>query len=330
MRHTLLYSGLCLALVATASCSKSYDDAPLKGRVATIDKRITSLEGRLKAYNDELSKLEQVLQAGRYVRELRETKQGDQLVGYELGMSDGKTISLTLGKRGATGRGITMGVQQDPSDHKYYWRLNGEWLKNERGERIPLYDTEQTEGIKGFSPKLEIRDGAWHVQVAEGEWTRLDYPVQGPQGDPGELLPGLISSIRPMADQWSYELRLSDGSVLQLPRMAKPKIKFAVSPYRSGPFEMWKTYRVPFTIENPIPDLILEVTSSREASMRMVLTNEEKSEGYMEIEVKGDYTNDWHWRGNYEIYLLRGNRELLDTFTGSIEVEKERENIGFP
>lgn len=323
MRNILLYAGLGLAVLG--SCSKSYDDAPLKGRVEAIDKRIAALEARLKTYNDELATLEQVLQAGRHVTKLEEIEQRGKVLAYELTMSDGKTLYIPLGEQGRAGKGITMGVQQDASDNKYYWTVDSEWLRDSRGNRVPLYDTEQTEGIKGFTPKLEIRDGAWQVQVREGEWTRLNYPIQGPQGDPGDVLPGLVRSIAPAADQWSYELHLTDGSVIQLPRAALSRLIFANTPNSGSSFlENGRKHRLPFTIKNPIPDLIVELVCSSRALMRIVWTNAEKTEGYVEVEplIYSDHMLGESRAVTFTVYLLRGNRELITSFVAGFQVKK--------
>lgn len=361
MRHTALYSAaLGLVLLCTAgSCSKSYDDAPLKGRVETIGKRITSLEARLKTYNDELATLEQLMQGGRYVRELREVKQGTTLVGYEIRMSDGKTFSLSLAKNGKNGKGgIAMSVQQDPSDLEYYWRLNGDWLRDSRGNRIPLYSSGYTTGVAGVTPKLEIRDGAWYVQVAQGEWTRLSYPTQGPQGDagdpgnagpagdPADALAGLIQSITPATGRNAYEMRMVDGTVLYLPGQAQTRIKFPFVPYGSLLYyhfplepeagksyrvlENGKTYRVPFIIEHPEPDMIVEVKTNRSIKAQVVLTNAQKSEGYVEVTPlmydlpisPVEERPKIYLMGYFTIYLMRPNRELLYRTFESVRIEK--------
>lgn len=319
MRHILLYRGLGLVLLATlGSCSKGYDDSALKSRVETIDKRITSLGARLKGYNEELVALEQLLQSGRYVKELKEVRHQDKLVAYELKMSDDKILYLPVGEKGRAGRGITMGVQQDPGDLKYYWTVDSEWLLDSRGNRVALHHTDQPEGIKGFTPKLRIHQYAWQIQVREGEWTRLDYPIVGPEGDTGDILPSLIQSITPAADDWFYELRLTDGTVLHLPRKSPEARILITNPARDNrqaALENGRVHRLPFTIQNPYPGMIVELSpTSKGFGLRLVWTNAEKTEGYLEIEPLmytasiGDV-----WAVGYQVYFLRGNRELISS-----------------
>lgn len=221
-------------LATASSCSKSYDDGPLKGRVETIDKRITSLESRIKSYNEQLATLEQLIKPGRYLKSLREIRQENKLVAYELTMSDEVVFVLPLGQKGKAGKGITMGIQQDPFDGKYYWTLDNAWLMNV-GNRVPVYATDNTEGIAGATPKLKIENNIWYVQIKAGEWTRLDYPARGPYGDPGDETIGIFESINANGDDGTYELKLVDGTVLKIPGRAKVKIIFSNNPATMSP-----------------------------------------------------------------------------------------------
>lgn len=109
-------------------------------------------------------------------------------------MRDDKgNIIPTTGKDGADGKdgqdgqdgkdGTTpiIGVALDPIDNAYYWTLNGDWLLDKDGNRIPLTSRDGqngADGKDGITPQLKIENGYWYVSTDNGKtWTQLGKAV---------------------------------------------------------------------------------------------------------------------------------------------------------
>lgn len=329
MRHTaILWVGIGLLVLTTInSCSKTYDDAPLRSRISNVDKRITDIETRLRTYNQEIATLQELLKPGRSVKAMTQATRDGKLIGYTLEMSDNKTLFLPIGLAGQTGKGITMGVQQEPSDGKYYWRVDDQWLMN-NGERVLAFDVESINGKAGFTPRLDIRDGAWQVETSPDNWQRLDYPIQGPQGDPGVVLPGLFQSINPSATTGYYELQLTDGTILHLQRELQPNLVLDIDPLTLSDEVIKKSYQIPFSIKNYLDGtevsaasgIKVELGTMRFYDIELVWTNAEKTRGYLQLEprqLEGTPRGSRSSTG-YNIYFLRENGELIRTVNISL------------
>lgn len=82
--------------------------------------------------------------------------------GYEVSFRDGKKIFIPIGKDGADGRTlIPVGVQAE--DGLYYWKVDGEWLLDDEGNRIRAGATD------GYIPLFEARaDSLWWISLDNG------------------------------------------------------------------------------------------------------------------------------------------------------------------
>ncbi|MDR2129881.1 MAG: hypothetical protein LBP56_01705 [Odoribacteraceae bacterium] len=128
---------------------------------------------------------------------------------------DGEKIPVTgpKGDPGDTGADGVQGPKGDAGDTPrigveregdlYYWTLNGAWLLDNDGKKIPATgpkgDPGDT-GADGFTPRLRVDavTGYWQVSTADDEWSDVldgdgnpvkatgETGAQGPKGDPGE------------------------------------------------------------------------------------------------------------------------------------------------
>ena len=81
-------------------------------------------------------------------------------------------------------------VELDPTDGNYYWKLNGEWLKDPNGTRIRANGADGTDGKDGqdgISPLVRINaDGIWEVSYDNGQtWVSTGTPATGADGKNG-------------------------------------------------------------------------------------------------------------------------------------------------
>ncbi|NLO24590.1 MAG: hypothetical protein GX114_00385 [Clostridiales bacterium] len=129
--------------------------------------------------------------------------------GYELSMSDGSKITLKHGAKGDKGdKGdqgdkVVMGTKPFGPDDRLYWTIDGEWLLDANGNKVPATGPKGEQGIQGdqgekgepgLTPTLRINTaGHWEMSLDNGiTWQEVKdengNPVQavGPKGDKGE------------------------------------------------------------------------------------------------------------------------------------------------
>lgn len=120
------------------------------------------------------------------------------------------------GQDGEDGHSPLISVKQD-EDGVYYWTLDGEWLTDESGNRIPTTGKDGADGENGapgqdgndgVTPQLKIEDGCWWLKTT-GEWQKLGQ-AKGDKGD---------SSFEDVSvNEWAVVLTLHDGTVFTVPR----------------------------------------------------------------------------------------------------------------
>ena len=192
-----------------------------------LDGRVTKLEELCKEMNTNITSLQtivDVLQSNDYITGIVEVKKNGEIIGYTI--TFGKHDPITIyhgqdgkdGQNGADGKdgqngtngadgqdGVTpiIGVAQD-SDGVYYWTLNGEWLLDNNGNKLPVSGTngkdgqngsngqdgtdgkdgqdgtdgkdgqDGADGVDGITPQLKIMDGYWYISYDNGTtWTQL-------------------------------------------------------------------------------------------------------------------------------------------------------------
>ena len=140
------------ALLLTA-CDK-YDDSALQNRMDTLEGRVTDLEAKVNNINADIASLQTL------VRALQENVTVDAVTktqdGYDISFSDGSTVSISNGEKGATPH---VGVKAD--DGVYYWTVDGEWLLDADGKRVI---------VTGAVPQVKIQDGKWLVSYDGKNW----------------------------------------------------------------------------------------------------------------------------------------------------------------
>ena len=159
---------MAVAGLMLTSCAKDYDDD-----LATINKRVDNLEGRVSAleqwHNDNIDALQQIIniqQSGSYISAITPLASGD---GYVMTFGNGQTFTVHDGKDGQDGHSPIIGVRQD-TDGIYYWTLDGEWLLDADGQKVRTTGKDGRDGQNGQNgqdgqtPTITINaDGYWVI-----------------------------------------------------------------------------------------------------------------------------------------------------------------------
>ena len=231
-------------MLLAVSCSK-FDDTPIWDKLNDHENRISALEEMCRKMNTNIEALQAIveaLQKNEYVTSVVLITEGGVEVGYTIAFSSGKSITIyhgtdgkdgqngTNGSNGSDGKdGYTpiIGAAMD-TDGVYYWTIDGEWLLDDAGNKIPTTGKDGqngtdgapgqdgsngangapgsngqngadgvdgkpgADGKDGITPQLKIENGMWYVSYDNGaSWIELGQATgdQGPQGEAGAVGP---------------------------------------------------------------------------------------------------------------------------------------------
>ena len=204
-----LFLSLFTAIVLLAvSCSEPYDDSPPSAPNDNLENNDAQLKELCQQINTNILALQtivEVLQNDDYVTNIAPITKGSKIIGYTISFSMCDSITIYCDEDGKDGYTPQIGVKAD-ANGLYYWTLDGEWLLDNSGNQIKVYD-----GVydsKGRVPKLKIEDGNWYLSYSSGTtWTKVGK-VSDSNGDP-------MFELISFDDNFVYII-LADGTNLML------------------------------------------------------------------------------------------------------------------
>jgi hypothetical protein len=179
-----------------------YDDSAIRETLDDHENRLAQLETLCGKINEDLSDLQTLitaLQNADYVTGIVPVTEGGVEVGYTITFAKYGNVTIRHGSDGVDSTYIPVfGIKKD-DDGVYCWTLDGQWILDENGNRMPATGAagatgatgdkgDQGEtgqpgadgatGPAGVTPLLKIEEGYWYVSYDDGvEWTRLDKAV---------------------------------------------------------------------------------------------------------------------------------------------------------
>lgn len=263
-------------LLLVVACANPYDDSAIRSQLQDHESRLARLEDLCFQMNSNLASLQKLvesLNARDYVTGFSAITQNGVETGYEIRFASGSTIRLYHGK---DGRAPQLGIRKD-YDGKWYWTLDGNWLTDGQGNKMPVSGkdgTDGTDGTDGVTPQLKIVDGYWYISLDKGKtWTVLGKAT----GDPGANGDSFFQSVTETDD--AVVLVLSDGTVISIPKRKKLDIVFDVDGKAATlPGE---TSSVGYTILNGTDETLVKAFGQYGWSARVRPSNPEK--GVIEV-----------------------------------------------
>lgn len=283
---------MVVPLMFVVGCTADLDG--INDRLDDLEERVGILEELCDRLNADISSLETIvaaLQEGDYITGVVPITEDGEIVGYEIHFAKSETISIyngTDGRNGADGidgqdgkdgtDGSTpqIGVMQD-TDGKYYWTLDGEWLLDGDGNRIPVRgedgadgaDGEDgTDGKDGVTPEFKIEEEYWYISYDGGQtWTRLGKAV-GEDGADGQNVDGLFSKVEIKEDVVVFYL--SDGTTLTLPIVSASALSISFNEEDLAVLYAGREQDIRYTVGSDMQEVSLEVLTSGDIKARIV------------------------------------------------------------
>ena len=259
MKRFLSILSLVILGFMSTSC---YDDMELresiedlKGRVTTLETLCTELNSNLTALNT----LVQAMQKGDYVVSFSPLIEDGVEVGYRIVFKENGVVDLYHGKDGADGEdgkdgangedgangtdgedgkdGHTpvLGTKQD-TDDAYYWTIDGEWVLDGEGNKIPLVTV-------GATPQLKIEDETWFVSYDDGKtWEEL-----------GAAVSVGIKDIK--EENGELVITMADGTSIAVP-LGSP-MKVVLGEFDATALQYGADLEIPYTVEGVEGDVVV-------------------------------------------------------------------------
>ena len=211
-RFFIIATLVAAAMSAFTACE--YDDAPLTSRVDQLEKNYAELKAQVEQINGDLAALQKTVNALKNnvtISSVTEIKEGDKVLGFKIVFSDGGDYTITVGKDGKDGKdghNPQIGVKQD--GEQYYWTLDGEFMKDDKGAKIPA-----TAHIATPTIKID-ENNDFQISYDGGKtWEKM-----GPAGKP-QVFSGVQDG------EAEVVFTLADGSTITIPKTPKFRIVVA-------------------------------------------------------------------------------------------------------
>lgn len=202
----------------------------LSNRLDKIEDRVETLEDLCEKMNKDMEYVQTVIKAlegNEFITAIEPivNEEGDT-VGYKITFSESGEVEIYHGKDGVDGKdGYTpeIGVKAD-TDGIYYWTLDGDWITDEDGNKIPVSGNDGQDGQDGqdgVTPQLKIEDDYWWMSLDGGmNWTKLGKATgeDGTDGADGD------SFFEEVYEQDGYVyFKLTSGETFVIPIMEDGK-----------------------------------------------------------------------------------------------------------
>lgn len=336
---------IAAALLIFAGCVEEYDDSALVGRVDDLESRVQRLEQLCQQMNTNISSLQTIvtaLQNNDYVTGVTPITENGKTIGYTITFAKAQSITIYHGEDGQNGAdgkdgqdgadgkdGYTpiIGVRQD-TDGIYYWTLDGEWLRDNAGNRIKAVGTDGKEGVDGatgpqgepgkdgITPMLKIEDDYWYVSYDNGaSWNQLGKATgkdgkdgsNGVDGTDGKDGDSIFHDVR--QDENNVYFTLADGTEITIPKVLALSIKF----YESDLVVMSPntTREIGYTVTSATETVKVEVTSSADIKAKVVADDANGMTGKIHI-TTGDAIDEY---SKVIVFVSNGDKVIMRSIT---------------
>jgi len=295
---SLLACGLLLF-----GCSKEYDDSALRNDLSDLENRVAKLEELCKQMNTNISSLQKIVDALQDNLSISKVEQISD--GYIIHFSDGSTATIKNGKD--SGTIPVIGVRKD-TDGCYYWTLDGEWLTDEKGNKVKAQGTDGKDGVDGedgndgadgedgtdgtngkdgITPQLKIENGRWMLSMDDGKtWTDIGQAtgadgkdgVDGTDGEDGvdgkDGTNGIFKSVT--EDDDNVYFTLEDDSVITIPKSDNSKFAIAFDTTDIAILNGGESKTISYTITDATENTVVKAIAQDEWKVKVNATSTDK------------------------------------------------------
>ena len=281
MKQNFLTRSLAVAMAAMMTFTGCYDDSDLQTRMDQAEADIAELQQLVKDINTNISGLVTVVDALKNSDQITSVTPLSDGSGYTITFSKSGTITIYNGKNGVDGTNGTNGengadghtpqisVKLD-SDGQYYWTVDGEYLTDAEGKKIPA-----TAHIA--TPQIRINEGNFEISYNEG----LTWEIIGNAGASDDVV------FKQVIDgPASVLFVLSDGTQIEIPKTQQFVINVTSTDVIASPGQM---AFVDFTVSGADENTVVDAFGTKGYEASVMMTN--ASTGSLTITVPDPMTD---------------------------------------
>ena len=206
-------------------------------------------------------------------------------IGYTITFAKSDSIVIYHGKDGENGTDATtpiIGAKTD-TDGVIYWTINGEWLLDDKGNKIKAQGSDGKNGENGengengtdaITPQLKIEDDYWYISYDNGNsWKQLSKA----KGEDGISDKAFFKSVT--QDEDYVYLTLSTGEQIDVPKHHPLSITFTNT--EDIRVMVDKTYTIGYTITGADDKTVIKALA--QDGFRAVVKKSDNATGVIEI-----------------------------------------------
>lgn len=284
MKQNFLTKSLAVAIAAMMTFTGCYDDTDLVNRMDQAEADIAELQQLVKDINTNISSLVTVVDALKNSDQITSVTPLSDGSGYTITFSKSGTITIYNGKNGVDGTNGTNGANGEngadghtpvisvklDQDGQYYWTVDGEYLTDAEGKKIPA-----TAHIA--TPQIRINEGNFEISYNEG----LTWEIIGNAGASDDVV------FKQVIDgPASVLFVLSDGTQIEIPKTQQFVINVTSTDVIASPGQM--AY-VDFTVSGADENTVVDAFGTKGYEASVMMTN--ASRGSLTITVPDPMTD---------------------------------------
>ena len=299
---------------------------------------LNALKAQVDKLNQDVAALQEIVshsQNGGYITGV-EAFENEGESGWIITFNDGASITIYNGKDGKDGKDGKNGtgegggyvpelsVRQD-ADGVWYWVLDGEWLLDSEGNRIPAsgHDGKDgkdgadgkdgqdgqngkdgqdgKDGADGITPQLKIEDGYWYISYDNGQtWNQLGKATgndgkdgqdgkDGTDGKDGKDGDSFFQNVD-LSDPNYVVFILADGSTFKVPRFAPVVLNLSIEDGKAT-ISANETISINYTLENATD--ATKISASSDGNYVVKVIPMDKSRGTIQVTSPALYTDGY-------------------------------------
>ena len=270
-----LYRNLLIISAALFFIGCSYDDTEINNRLDKVEQDITELKAMVADINNNISALVTTVDALKNSDQITSVTPLADGSGYEVTFSKSGTIIIYNGKNGLDGEDGKDGTDgsdgQSPQisvkldiDGTYYWTVNGEWLLDEQGNKIPA-----TAHIA--TPQIRINEGNFEISYNEG----VTWEVIGNAGASDSIV------FKQVIDgEASVIFILSDGTQIEIPKAQQFVINVNTTDVIASPGE---TVNVSYTVSAADDQTVVDAFGTKGFEVEISATSTSRGKAIVSV-----------------------------------------------
>jgi hypothetical protein len=282
-----------------------------------------------------LQKLVEALEDNDYVTSTTPVMENGKIVGYTINFLKSDSITIYHGKDGSNvpgGESPEIGVRKD-TDGNYYWTLNGEWMTDSEGNKVPAAGKngidgsngiDGVDGTDGITPLLMIEGGYWCVSYDNGgSWQKLGKAT-GENGDDGadgeDGIDGKDgdSFFQDVTEDTKYVyFTMSDGTCLVVPKHIELNIEFDKSNLTDVTVN--SEVRIGYYVTSNSPSVDIEVMPSNDLRAFAIADDASNKTGEILIRTGSAFDS----ASKVLVFVNDGNKVIMKSITVTIIEESE-------